>query len=49
MKNAKIAALLFVVQILPWLVIVVPAVWASWKGMRRLLNWRRKAPPAPEK
>lgn len=43
------AALLFIVQILPWLVIVVPAVWASWKGMRRLLNWRRKAPPTPEK
>lgn len=43
------AALLFIVQILPWLVIVVPAVWASWKGMRRVLNWRRKAPPATEK
>jgi hypothetical protein len=43
------AALLFIVQVLPWLVIVVPVVWASWKGMRRLLNWRRKTPPAGEK
>lgn len=43
------AALLFLVQALPWLLIVVPAVWASWKGMRRLLNWRRKGTPSAEK
>jgi hypothetical protein len=35
------AALLFIVQILPWLVIVVPALWGIWKGLRRLVAWRR--------
>lgn len=36
------AALLFLVQALPWLVLVLPAVWGLWKGIRRLVNWRRK-------
>jgi hypothetical protein len=42
------AALLFIVQILPWLVIVVPALWGAWKGMRRLAGWlrARRAPGA---
>jgi len=36
------SALLFIVQALPWLVIVAPAIWAIWKLMRRLFNWRSK-------
>jgi hypothetical protein len=40
------AALMFIVQALPWLVIVAPALWGAWKLLRRLFNWRRKdAPP----
>lgn len=35
------AALLFIVQALPWLVIVVPVLWGVWKGLRRLADWRR--------
>ncbi len=35
------AALLFIVQALPWLVIVVPVVWGVWKMLRRLAAWRR--------
>jgi len=35
------AALLFIVQALPWLVIVMPALWGVWKGLRRLVAWRR--------
>lgn len=35
------AALLFIVQVLPWLVIVVPAIWGTWKGLRRLSGWWR--------
>ncbi len=35
------AALLFIVQALPWLVIVVPVLWGVWKGLRRLVAWRR--------
>lgn len=33
------SALLFLVGALPWVVIVVPALWGGWKGMRAL--WRR--------
>lgn len=41
------AALLFIVQALPWLVIVVPVLWGAWKGMRRLAGWlRARRPPA---
>ena len=36
------SALLFIVQALPWLVIVAPAIWGLWKLMRRLFNWRSK-------
>lgn len=36
------AALLFVVQALPWLVIVVPLFWAIWKGLRRMAAWWRE-------
>jgi len=35
------AALLFILQALPWLVIVVPVVWGVWKMLRRLAAWRR--------
>lgn len=35
------AALLFIVQALPWLVIVMPALWGIWKGLRRLAAWWR--------
>jgi len=35
------AALLFVVQALPWLVIVVPVFWGIWKGLRRMAGWWR--------
>lgn len=38
------AALLFVVQALPWLLIVFPALWGGWKlvrgGLSRLASWR---------
>lgn len=44
------AALLFLVQVLPWLVIVLPAVWVVWKGLRRvaqrLRGHRAGVPPA---
>ncbi len=40
------AALLFIVQVLPWLVIVTPVIWGTWKLLRRLFNWRRKGAPA---
>jgi hypothetical protein len=36
------AALLFVVQALPWLVIVVPIFWGTWKGLKRVAAWWRK-------
>lgn len=36
------SALMFLVQALPWLVIVVPALWGGWKLVRRLVNWRRQ-------
>lgn len=42
------AALLFIVQALPWLVIVTPAIWGIWRLLRRLFNWRRKAAPATQ-
>lgn len=29
-------ALLFIVRVLPWLVIVAPAIWGVWSGLRRL-------------
>jgi hypothetical protein len=35
------AALLFIVQIIPWLFIVLPLGWLAWKGVRRLVDWRR--------
>lgn len=35
------AALLFILQALPWLVIVLPALWGVWKALRRLAAWRR--------
>lgn len=35
------AALLFIVQIIPWLFIVLPLGWLGWKGLRRLADWRR--------
>ena len=35
------AALLFIVQAMPWLVIVVPVVWGVWKTLRRLATWHR--------
>jgi hypothetical protein len=35
------AALLFILQALPWLVIVVPVVWGVWKMLRRLAALRR--------
>lgn len=35
------AALLFVVQALPWLVIVVPIFWGLWKGLKRVAGWWR--------
>ncbi len=36
------AALLFIVQIIPWLFIVLPLGWLAWKGLRRLAEWQRK-------
>jgi hypothetical protein len=36
------AALLFVVQALPWLVIVVPIFWGIWKGLKRVAAWWRE-------
>ncbi|MBM4180394.1 MAG: DUF4349 domain-containing protein [Betaproteobacteria bacterium] len=42
------AALLFIVQALPWLVIVVPVLWGVWKGLRRLADWRRARRAARE-
>ncbi len=42
------AALLFIVQALPWLVIVVPVLWGVWKGLRRLAVWRRARRAASE-
>ncbi len=39
------AALLFIVQALPWLLIVAPALWGSWKVLRQLFNWRRRTTP----
>jgi hypothetical protein len=42
------AALLFIVQALPWLVIVVPVLWGVWKGLRRLADWRRARRAASE-
>lgn len=39
------SALLFIVQVLPWLVIVAPAIWGIWRLLRRLFNWRRKGAP----
>lgn len=41
------AALLFIVQALPWLVIVLPAIWGSWRLIRRLFDWRRKESKGP--
>jgi hypothetical protein len=44
------AALLFVVQALPWLVIVVPIFWGAWKGLKRIAAWwrgRRSGKAAP--
>jgi hypothetical protein len=43
------AALLFVVQALPWLVIVVPIFWGTWKGLRRLGAWWRNRNASPAK
>jgi len=37
------AALLFLVQALPWLVIVVPIFWGTWKGFKRIAaRWRER-------
>ncbi len=36
------AALLFIVQALPWLVIVVPIFWGIWKGLKRVAAWWRE-------
>lgn len=36
-------ALLFIVRILPWLLIVAPALWGIWGGLRRLRDkWRQR-------
>jgi hypothetical protein len=36
------SALLFIVQALPWLVIVVPIFWGIWKGLKRVATWWRE-------